>query len=413
MSNELLTIIEYIGQNRSISRETLIKALENAILSASRKSIHPASELRIQIDPPTGTIKAWATLEVVDHVPMNSDQIVLARAQERFPDVKVGDKIEWEVTPSNFGRIAAQAARQNFTQALRQAEKENISNEFASRVGQILFGTVRKIDNLGNVLIDFQKAEGILPVREQIREEKYSNGDHINALLLKIDTNTSGPGLVVSRSVPDFVARLFEREVSEIHEGVVSIKGIAREAGKRTKIAVASSDPRVDPVGACVGIRGGRVRRITEELGTEKIDIVPYSDNIGEYVSNALLPAKVQSVEIDEAKHELRVIVKEDQSKVAFGRKAQNVRLAGKLVGWTIKLCDETSKERAPSIEEQMKIAAGKLVEALGIDAADAARLVANGFVTVEGLKAADADALEALGDIDLAALRSALENIG
>lgn len=412
MSNELLTIIEYIGQNRSISRETLIKALENAILSASRKSIHPASELRIKIDPPTGTIKAWATLEVVDHVPMNSDQIVLARAQERFPDVKVGDKIEWEVTPSNFGRIAAQAARQNFTQALRQAEKENISNEFASRVGQILFGTVRKIDNLGNVLIDFQKAEGILPVREQIREEKYSNGDHINALLLKIDTNTSGPGLVVSRSVPDFVARLFEREVSEIHEGVVSIKGIAREAGKRTKIAVASSDPRVDPVGACVGIRGGRVRRITEELGTEKIDIVPYSDNIGEYVSNALLPAKVQSVEIDEAKHELRVIVKEDQSKVAFGRKAQNVRLAGKLVGWTIKLCDETSKERAPSIEEQMKIAAGKLADALAIEPGDAEKLVAAGFVTVDGLKAADKETLAAVDGIDSDALFAALDNL-
>ena len=411
MSNELLTIIEYIGQNRSISRETLIKALENAILSASRKSIHPASELRIKIDPPTGTIKAWATLEVVDHVPMNSDQIVLARAQERFPDVKVGDKIEWEVTPSNFGRIAAQAARQNFTQALRQAEKENISNEFASRVGQILFGTVRKIDNLGNVLIDFQKAEGILPVREQIREEKYSSGDHINALLLKIDTNTSGPGLVVSRSVPDFVARLFEREVSEIHEGVVSIKGIAREAGKRTKIAVASSDPRVDPVGACVGIRGGRVRRITEELGTEKIDIVPYSDNIGEYVSNALLPAKVQSVEIDEAKHELRVIVKEDQSKVAFGRKAQNVRLAGKLVGWTIKLCDETSKERAPSIEEQMKIAAGKLADALAIEPGDAEKLVAAGFVTVDGLKAADKETLAAVDGIDSDALFAALDN--
>jgi len=412
MSNELLTIIEYIGQNRSISRETLIKALENAILSASRKSIHPASELRIKIDPPTGTIKAWATLEVVDHVPMNSDQIVLARAQERFPDVKVGDKIEWEVTPSNFGRIAAQAARQNFTQALRQAEKENISNEFASRVGQILFGTVRKIDNLGNVLIDFQKAEGILPVREQIREEKYSSGDHINALLLKIDTNTSGPGLVVSRSVPDLVARLFEREVSEIHEGVVSIKGIAREAGKRTKIAVASSDPRVDPVGACVGIRGGRVRRITEELGTEKIDIVPYSDNIGEYVSNALLPAKVQSVEIDEAKHELRVIVKEDQSKVAFGRKAQNVRLAGKLVGWTIKLCDETSKERAPSIEEQMKIAAGKLADALAIEPGDAEKLVAAGFVTVDGLKAADKETLAAVDGIDSDALFAALDNL-
>ena len=413
MSNEMLTLIEYLSQNRSISRETLIRAMENAILSASRKSIHPASELKVKIDPASGTIKAWAVLEVVDHIPMNSDQLVIDRAKERYPDVKVGDKVDWEVTPGNFGRIAASAARQNFTQAIRQAEKENIHNEFTDRIGQILYGAVRKIDNAGNVIIDFQKAEGIMPLREQIRDEKYAAGDHINALLLKIDSNTSGPGLIVSRTAPDFVIRLFEREVSEIHDGVVTVKGIAREAGKRSKIAVASSDTRVDPVGSCVGIRGARVRRITEELGTEKIDIVPYSDNIAEYVSNALLPAKVQSVEIDEAKHELRVIVREEQSKVAFGRKAQNVRLAGKLVGWTIKLCDEASQERAPSIEEQMKAAAAKLSEALGIAEADCAKLVAGGFVTVDGLKAADKETVASVEGIDTEALFAALEQLG
>lgn len=411
MSNEMLTVIEYLSQSRSISRENIIKALENAILSASRKSIHPASELRIKIDPPTGRVQAWATLEVVDHIPSNNDQIVIGKAQERFPDVKPGDKIEWEVTPSNFGRIAAMAARQNLTQQLRRAEKENVQEEFASRIGQILYGTVKKVEPSG-IIIDFEKAEGYLPVREQIRDEEYVNGDRINALLVKIDINTSGPSLIVSRTAPDFVVRLFEREVSEIHDKVVSIKGIAREPGKRSKISVTASDPRVDPVGACVGLRGARVKRIMEELGSEKIDIVPYSEDIAEYVTNALLPAQVQSVKIDEANHSLMVIVNEDQSKVAFGRKAQNVRLAGKLVGWTIKLCDETSKERAPSLEEKMKIAAGKLVETLGISQADAATLVANGFVTVEGLKAADDDALEAVENIDLAALRVALENI-
>ena len=411
MGNEMLTVIEYLSQSRSISRENIIKALENAILSASRKSIHPASELRIKIDPPTGRVQAWATLEVVDHIPSNNDQIVIGKAQERFPDVKPGDKIEWEVTPSNFGRIAAMAARQNLTQQLRRAEKENVQEEFASRIGQILYGTVKKVE-AGSVIIDFQKAEGVMPLREQIRDEKYSIGDRVNALLVKIDINTSGPSLIVSRTAPDFVVRLFEREVSEIHDKVVSIKGIAREPGKRSKISVTASDPRVDPVGACVGLRGARVKRIMEELGSEKIDIVPYSEDIAEYVTNALLPAQVQSVKIDEANHSLMVIVNEDQSKVAFGRKAQNVRLAGKLVGWTIKLCDETSKERAPSLEEKMKIAAGKLVETLGISQADAATLVANGFVTVEGLKAADDDALEAVENIDLAALRAALENI-
>ena len=412
MNNELLTFIEYIGQNRSISRDTLIKALENAILSAARKSIHPASELKIKIDPPSGTIKAWAVLEVVDHVPENNDQLIIGRAKERFPDVKVGDKVEWEVTPSNFGRIAASAARQNFTQALRQAEKENIQSEFASRLGQIIHGTVRKIDNGGNLVIDFQKAEGIMPLREQVRDEKYSGGDHINALLVRIDTATSGPGLIVSRTSPDFVVKLFEREVSEIHDGVVTIKGIAREPGKRTKIAVESGDPRVDPVGSCVGVRGARVKRITEELGNEKVDIVPYSADISEYVTNALLPAKVQSVEVDKEKHELRVVVKDDQSKVAFGRKAQNVRLAGKLVGWTIRLLDETCEERGPSIEEQMAAAAVKLAAAAGIAEGDAAKLVANGFVTVDGLKAADRDTLAAVEGIDTEALFAALDKL-
>ena len=252
-----------------------------------------------------------------------------------------------------------------------------------------------------------------MPQREQLKEEKYSNGDRINALLLKIDTNTSGPSLVVSRTAPEFVVRLFEREVSEIRDGVVTVKGIAREAGSRSKIAVASSDPKVDPVGACIGLRGTRVKRITDELGDERVDIVPYEEDLAAYVTNALRPAQVQSVKIDEANHALMVIVNADQSKVAFGRKAQNVRLAGKLVGWTIKLCDETSKERAPSIEEQMKIAAGKLADTLGIAKSDAAKLVANGFVTVEGLKAAEDAALESVEGIDLAALRAALENIG
>lgn len=413
MSNELLTVIEYLSQSRSISREIIVKALENAILSASRKSIHPASDLRIKIDPPTGKIQAIAILEVVDGVPMNSDQITIAAAQEVYPDVKVGEKIEWEVTPSNFGRIAAQAARQNLTQQLRRAEKENLLEEYSDRVGQIVYGSVNKIDSNGNIIIDFEKTQGIMPQREQLKEEKYSNGDRINALLLKIDTNTSGPSLVVSRTAPEFVVRLFEREVSEIRDGVVTVKGIAREAGSRSKIAVASSDPKVDPVGACIGLRGTRVKRITDELGDERVDIVPYEEDLAAYVTNALRPAQVQSVKIDEANHALMVIVNADQSKVAFGRKAQNVRLAGKLVGWTIKLCDETSKERAPSIEEQMKIAAGKLADTLGIAKSDAAKLVANGFVTVEGLKAAEDAALESVEGIDLAALRAALENIG
>ena len=410
MSNELLTILEYIEQERGISRESTVRALENAILTASRKSIHPASELRVKIDPPTGKIQAWATLEVVDGIP-NSDQLTLARAQELYPDVKVGDKVEWEVTPKNFGRIAAQTARQAIIQQLRKAEKDNVSEVFSDRVGQIIYGTVSTVE-AGNVIIDFQKASGIMSIKDRIHDEQYSNGDPVTALLVRIDTNTSGPSLIVSRTSPNFVARLFEREVSEIRDNLVEIKAIAREAGKRTKIAVASNDPRVDPVGACVGMRGTRVRRITDELNNERIDIVPWNEDIKKFAANALLPAKVQSVEVDEEKHELRVIVADDQSKVAFGRKAQNVRLSAKLLGWNIKLCDENVKSRGPSIDEQIRIASGKLAEAAGISLETAGKLVAAGFVTVDGLKAADSDAFNSVEGLDISEVAAAIERL-
>ena len=409
MSNELLTVLEYIEQERGISRESLIKALETAILTASRKSIHPASELKVKIDPPTGKIQAWAMLEVVDSAP-NCDQLLLARAKERFPQAKVGDIVEWEVTPSNFGRIAAQTARQTIIQQLRKAEKENVQEEFAERVGQIINGTVRRFEG-GSIIIDFQKAEGIMPAKEKIHDEQYMPGDRINALLLNVDINSSGPSLIVSRATPDFVVKLFEREVSEIHDGVVKIMGIAREPGRRTKIAVKSDDPRVDPVGACVGIRGTRVRNITDELGNERVDIVPYDDDLAKYAANALLPAKVQSVEIDEAKHELQVTVNEEQSKIAFGRKAQNVRLSAKLLGWNITLKNESSERIAPpTIGEQLKAAAAKLAAELGVKEATATLLVNNGYVTIDGVKAADRSALLAIDNVDAAELEKALD---
>ena len=409
MANELLTVLEYIEQERGISRESLIKALETAILTASRKSISPASELKVKIDPPTGKIQAWAVLEVVESNP-TCDQLLLARAKERFPNVKVGDKVDWEVTPSNFGRIAAQTARQTIIQQLRKAEKENVQEEFAERVGQIINGTVRRFEG-GSIIIDFQKAEGIMPAREKIHEEQYMPGDRINALLINVDINSVGPSLIVSRATPDFVVKLFEREVAEIHDGVVKIMGIAREPGRRTKIAVSSNDPRIDPVGACVGIRGTRVRNITDELGNERVDIVPYDTDLAKYAANALLPAKVQSVEIDEAKHELQVTVNEEQSKIAFGRKAQNVRLSAKLLGWNITLKNESSERIAPpSIAEQIKVAAAKLAAELGVREETAALLVSNGYVTLDGIRAAERSALLAIDGIDTAELEKALD---
>ena len=405
MNSELLTILEYIEQERGINREQLVGALEAAILSASKKSIHPASNITVKVDPKTGDIRAWAKLEVVDTIP-NSDQLVLGRAQERYPDAKVGDIVDWEVTPRNFGRIAAQSAKQTIMQQLRKAEKEIVRTEFEDRVGHILNGTVRRFES-GSLIITFQKAEGILTSKEKIPGEQYMPGENIHAVLLKVDTETAGPSLIVSRSHPDFVRALFEREVSEIHDGTVKIMGIAREAGSRSKVAVMSADERVDPVGACVGVRGTRVKEITKELGEERIDIVPWSENIRQYAVNALQPATVQSVDVNEAKRELVVHVTPEQSKLAFGKRAQNVRLSSKLIGWNINIqTEETPKTE--SIEDRVMHAVDELSESFGVSRATARVLVANGYLSMDDLKSASLDDLLALSDVDAAELREA-----
>lgn len=414
MANELLTILEYIERERGISRESITGALEKAIKNASHKSIHPASQLDVVIDPVTGSIKAYASLEVVEENP-NNDQLVIDRARERFPEAQLGDVVKWEVTPRNFGRIAAQTARQAIVNELRKAEKATVNDEYAERVGQIINGTVRRIEG-PNIIIDFGKAEGIMAGRDRIHEEEYFPGDHINALLVKVDINTSGPSLIVSRSNPDFVVRLFEREVSEIRDGLVKIMGIAREPGRRTKIAVMTSDSRIDPVGACVGVRGSRVRRITDELENERIDIVPYDEDIKKYAANALLPAKVRDVLVNEEKHELLVKVSDEQSRVAFGRKAQNIRLTAKLIGWNITLKNENADkaEAAPevSIEEKMEQAASKLAADFKVSVDTARVLVSNGFVTIDGIRAADPDTLLSLDGIDSSEIETALAEL-
>jgi len=408
MANVLLAMLQNIEQERGISREHLVAALETAILTAARRSIHPANQLRVKVSPETGEIQAWATLEVVESNP-TIDQLLYSRAVERFPNVKVGDVVEWEVTPRNFGRIAAQTARQAIMQQLRKAEKTMAAEEFTDSVGQIITGKVRQFDG-GNIVIDFQKAQGILPSKEKIPGEQYMVGDLINALLLKIDVAGSGPSLIVSRSHPDFVRRLFEREVAEIRDGVVKIMGVAREAGNRTKIAVASSDPRIDPVGSCVGIRGSRVRAVTDELSNERIDIVPYDDDIVKYCLNALQPAKAQGVEVDEAKHELTVLVSPEQSKLVFGKKAQNVRLSSKLINWNITI--RTIGEKSETLEEKIEKAAKLLAENTGISFKTADILVHNGYVTADGLRAAGRDQILAVEGVDADEVNAAFDRL-
>ncbi|MBO5923620.1 MAG: transcription termination factor NusA, partial [Lentisphaeria bacterium] len=354
-------------------------------------------------------IRAWAKLQVVEQ-PMNADQLVFARAQERYPDVKLGDIVDWEVTPRNFGRIAAQSAKQAIMQQLRKAEKEIVRDEFADRIGHIISGTVRRFEN-GSLIIAFGKADGILSSKEKIPGEQYLPGENIHAVLLDVDIETAGPSLIVSRSHPNFVRALFAREVSEIHDGTVEIMGIAREVGSRSKVAVKSNDPRIDPVGACVGVRGSRVKEITKELGNERIDIVPWSSDIKQYAANALQPAAIQSVKVNENKREMVVYVTPEQSKLAFGKKAQNVRLSANLLGYKINIQIEEALKTV-SLEDKIVQAVTALSEAAGIDKLTAEVLVSNGYLSVDDLLDADSDELMNLPGMDADELQTALDKL-
>ena len=403
MNNELLAMLDYIEQERGISKDQLVAAVESAIASASRKSIHPASKLEVKLDRKTGQIRAWAKLKVVDSFP-NNDQITIEKARTIYPDVQIGEEIDWEVTPKNFGRIAASTARQAIIQKLRKAEKEIVKVEYQDKVGEIVNGTVKRME-AGSIIVDLQKSEGILEPKDKVPGEVYMVGERINALLVKVDIEAGGPSLILSRSSAEFVKKLFEREVSEIHDGVVEIAGIAREAGMRTKIAVRSNDPRVDPVGACVGMRGMRVRNITGELGNERVDIIRYDEDILVYAANALHPAKLESIEPDEEHRILNIHVNQENSRLAFGKKAQNVRLAQKLIGWNINFTiDEGEKE---SFEEKKAQVVEQLSQMLSIAPEKAVLLVNNGYLSMDGLKTAGMKDIAAIPGMDEASINS------
>ena len=412
MNNELLAMLDYIEQERGISKEQLVAAVESAITSSLRKSklIHPSPNLQVKLDTRNGQIRAWATLKVVDTFP-NSEQITIEKARTVYPDVKLGDEIDWEVTPRNFGRIAAQTARQAIIQKLRKAEKEIVKVEYQDKIGEIINGTVKRIES-GSIIVDLQKSEGIIDSRDKVPGEVYMVGERINALLVKVNVEENGPSLILSRSSADFVKKLFEREVSEIHDGVVEIAGIAREAGMRTKIAVRSNDPRVDPVGACVGMRGMRVRNITGELGNERVDIIRYDEDILVYAANALHPAKLEQIEPDEEHRILNIHVNQENSRLAFGKKAQNVRLAQKLIGWNINfIIDEDEQE---SFEEKKAQIVEQLSKMLSIAPEKASLLVNNGYLSMDGLKTAgikDISAIPGMDEESLQAISAALEN--
>jgi len=405
MNNELVNILNYMEKERKIDRETLIQAVEYALLSASRKSVGAAKDLRIEIDRKTCDIRAFAKAEVVATVTKEDNtEVSLEKAKLVKTDAQIGELVEIEVTPKNFGRIAAQTAKQAILQKIRQAEKSMVFEEYKDRIGDIVSGAVRQF-NRNDIIVDLGRAEAIIPSRERVPTEEYQVGDRIRAYVVSVQSNASGPSIILSRSHPNFVKALFQLEVAEIADKIVEIKGIAREPGYRTKIAVVSHDEKVDPVGACVGMRGIRVKNIVRELSGEKIDIIRWSDDIKTYVGNALSPAKLSKISVDPAGERIvHVVVDADQLSLAIGKKGQNVRLTAKLIGWKI---DIQKDEGDISFEEKVAKAVDSLAMVKGISREQAEILVKAGFLTVEGILAAEENDLAETAGLDIDSARA------
>lgn len=349
---EFLNTLRELSKERGIDEEVLFEAIEAALISAYKRNFSSAQNVRVSLSRDTGEYKVYAIKTVVEDAEDEITEISLAQARTIKPDYEIGDVIEIEVTPANFGRIAAQTAKQVVVQRIREAERGIIYEEFQSREDDIITGLVQRVENR-NVYIDLGKTEAVLTPAEQIPTESYEHGDRIKAYIVEVKKTSKGPQIVVSRTHPGLLKRLFELEVPEIQEGVVEIKSVAREPGNRSKIAVWSKDEAVDPVGACVGHRGLRVQAIVDELGSEKIDIVKWSEDPAKFIANALSPAKVVSVAVNEAEKVSRVVVPDYQLSLAIGKEGQNARLAAKLTSWKIDIKSET-QAASEQLDENM-----------------------------------------------------------
>lgn len=384
MTNDIVALIEYLEKEKGIDRDKVIASLEFAFISAYRKMVPGADAihtLRADIDTRKGETRIFASLTVMEEVSDKFNHVPLAMAVKKNPEAQEGDVMEFNVTPKDFGRIAVQTAKQTMMQRLRQAEKEMIYEEFKDRAGDVVSGTVRRFDR-NDVLIDLGKFEGIMPIRERVQGEDYNIGDRIRAYVLAVENEGRGPEIILSRSHPNFVRRLFEAEVNEISDHTVEIRSIAREAGFRTKIAVWSKDPKVDAVGACVGMRGTRVKNIVRELNNEKVDIIRWSEDPAEFVREALKPAELISISADAETKVINVTVKEEELSKAIGRKGQNARLSSRLMGWDIQVRKDESKE--VQFKEKLGGAAHTLGEQLAITDDQAEILTMAGGFTPE-----------------------------
>ncbi len=387
MNADFLAVLEYWEKEKGISRDVLMGAVQESLLSAAKKAVGPARELRVEIDPKSGDIRAYAKLVVSEKVISKHDQISVFDARRVKPDAQIAEEVELEVTPTGFGRIAAQYAKQALMQQLRRAEKSLIFAEFKDRVGEIISGTVRRFER-SDVIVDLGKYEAMLPNRERVPIEEYQIGERIRCYVKAVEQGPHGPEIILSRADPRFIIKLFQLEVSEINDGTIEVKGIAREPGFRTKLAVWTRDEKVDPVGACVGLRGQRVKNIVRELNNEKVDIIRWDANIKTYVTNALAPAKLQGLEVDEARKRIRILTSEDQLSLAIGKRGQNARLTSKLVGWQVDI--EAEYIVTKGFDEKVAEAVELLAAIPGIARDQADALVHAGLTRLEDLLSAD-----------------------
>ena len=405
MNADLLAVFEFWEREKGINRETLLSAVQEALLAAAKKAVGPARELRVEIDPKNGDIKAFAKLIVTEKVISKHDQISAFDARRNNPDAQVGQELELEVTPAGFGRIASQYAKQSLMQHIRRAEKQLIFNEFKDRVGDIVSGTVRRFER-SDVTVDLGKYEALLPNRERVPTEEYQIGERIRCYVKAVENGPHGPDIILSRADPQFVLKLFQVEVSEIHDGTIEVKAIAREPGFRTKIAVYTRDEKVDPVGACVGLRGQRVKNIVRELNNEKVDIIRWSPNVRDFVTNALSPAKLKSFEVDEVRRRMKIVVASDQLSQAIGKRGQNARLTSRLTGWQV----DIEPEEAPvghqddKFQAQFTEAVRVLAAVPGITQEQADALVHAGLTSLEALLQVDPTDLAEIPQIGEAA---------
>jgi len=374
-------IADAVAREKSIDRRIVIQAMEDAIQKAAKSRYGAENDIRCEIDPRTGETRLTRVLAVVENVENESTEITLADARRRRPDAEIGDFIAESLPPLDFGRVAAQNAKQVIVQKVREAERERQYNEYRDRVGEIVNGTVKRVE-YGNVIVDLGRAEGIIRRDEMIPRENVRFGDRIRAFLYDVRREQRGPQIFLSRAKPEFMAKLFAMEVPEIYDGVVEIKSVARDPGSRAKIAVVSKDSSIDPVGACVGMRGQRVQAVVAELQGEKVDIIQWSPDAASFLVNALAPAEVSKVVLDEDSNRIEVVVPENQLSLAIGRRGQNVRLASQLTGWDIDILteQEESERRQKEFAERSQL----LMDSLDVDEVIAQLLVTEGFATVE-----------------------------